>query len=604
MQEKFPPDDCSEQEVRSELERILQSPLFTQSGRLGRFLRFTVDTALSGNSDSLKEYVIGTEVYDRKPPYHPSQDSIVRTEARRLRSKLKDYYEEEGKDDPVFIYFRPGAYVPVFRKNRAGYTPLAGSSDAETSLLVKGDGVVLAVLPLADLSDRDASRQCALGVTEELIHALTFTDGVKLVSRASLTQAMTDAWDIPSLARRFGVSNVIEGTVREESGRLLITIRVLNADGFQVGSHRFETQSRGDISFEVHKRIASAFVSRARPEQSHIRRRKATAGNLMQAVYPLIIQGEALLDEGSASDIQAALTKFREAMEMAPAFARSYCGISHCYLELALRGGFSSLDLVVKAKEAAARAIELDAEMIETHSCLGAALALHWEWALAEKSFLHSMSLGLHASAYRQYGTYLTALGRMDEASHYIEKSQQIDPFSYRQKVARGKFLYLARQYEQGIHLLTSAQVYGPLPLEAFFYLALMYVHVGNRESAKGIVERIRVEAGAQTAMMGGIAELLALSGEADQALKIIEVFRLLSENSPVSKYRQALLLLALGDSDRALGLITEAFEQREAELVWLAADPRFDPLRTKPVFHDLLKKIFRGFASIVGESC
>ncbi len=45
----------------------------------------------------LKEYVIGTEVYDRKPPYHPSQDSIVRTEARRLRAKLKEYYESEGK---------------------------------------------------------------------------------------------------------------------------------------------------------------------------------------------------------------------------------------------------------------------------------------------------------------------------------------------------------------------------------------------------------------------------------------------------------------------------------------------------------------------------
>src|SRR6201992_769239 len=101
-------ENPGEEEVRSELERVLQSPLFSQSDRLGRFLRFAIENTLGGTTDLLKEYVIGTEVYDRKPPYHPSQDSIVRTEARRLRAKLKDYYESEGKHDPVFIYFRPG----------------------------------------------------------------------------------------------------------------------------------------------------------------------------------------------------------------------------------------------------------------------------------------------------------------------------------------------------------------------------------------------------------------------------------------------------------------------------------------------------------------
>jgi hypothetical protein len=55
------------------------------------------------------------EVYDRKTPYHPSLDSIVRTEARRLRSKLEEYYESDGEGDPVFRYFRKGSYVPVFR---------------------------------------------------------------------------------------------------------------------------------------------------------------------------------------------------------------------------------------------------------------------------------------------------------------------------------------------------------------------------------------------------------------------------------------------------------------------------------------------------------
>ena len=71
--------------------------MFVQSDRLGRFLRFTVETTLAGRAEVLKQYVIGTEVYDRKPPYHPNIDSIVRSEARRLRSKLKEYYESVGQ---------------------------------------------------------------------------------------------------------------------------------------------------------------------------------------------------------------------------------------------------------------------------------------------------------------------------------------------------------------------------------------------------------------------------------------------------------------------------------------------------------------------------
>src|SRR5580698_9864313 len=107
------------QAIRQELARVLESPMFAQSERLARFLRFTVETTLAGGAATLKEYLIGTEVYDRRPPYHPSVDSIVRSEARRLRNKLREYYESVGKDDPVFIYYRTGSYVPAFRLNRA-----------------------------------------------------------------------------------------------------------------------------------------------------------------------------------------------------------------------------------------------------------------------------------------------------------------------------------------------------------------------------------------------------------------------------------------------------------------------------------------------------
>ena len=290
----------------------MQSSPFINSDRLARFLRFTVDAAIAGRGDSLKEYLIGVEVYDRKPPYHPSQDSIVRTEARRLRSKLKEYYETEGRTDPVFIYFRPGTYLPVFRRNE---TPADSPWPAEPSpaedFLAKGAGVPVAVLPFLDLSGGRLSRLCAQGLTDEIVHVLAATDGIRVIASASIAQLNEDAPDMPALAQRLGVNNIIEGTIREEGNRLRITVNVLGSDGFQLSSHRFETEASEETLFQVQAEIATAFISRIRPEVSIIRRRRASAGTFIMSVYPLVMQarevarrGLGLGSAGSAIEVQ------------------------------------------------------------------------------------------------------------------------------------------------------------------------------------------------------------------------------------------------------------------------------------------------------------
>src|SRR5271156_6736030 len=470
LQDLHTSENISEQEVRAELERLLESPPFLQSGRLGRFLRFAIENALAGNTEVLKEYVIGTEVYDRKPPYHPSQDSIVRTEARRLRAKLKEYYEAEGKQNPVFVYFRPGTYVPVFRRNESLAEPSSQEPSPENDLLVKGTGVAVAVLPFVDLSNRPLSALCAQGVTEELIDELSHADGLRVIGRPP--QPVEAPYDIPSLSRGFGLSAVIEGTVREDHSRLRITARALGSDGFHMSSHRFDTEATSEVLHQVQPQIATAIVSRARPEQSLVRRRKAAPSALMLAAYAFVKHGEKLLDEGSAYDLPAALQKFQEARELAPNYARVYCGISHCNMEMALRGASPSSTMVSIARESALRAIELDAEMIESYSCLGSAQALAWEWEDAEKNFLHGAGLGFHASAARRHGLFLAALGRFDEASHHIEAAQRIDPFSNRQKVARTKFLHITGRFEEGLRQLSGPLIYGSIPVEAQFLIA------------------------------------------------------------------------------------------------------------------------------------
>ncbi|MGC2403285.1 MAG: hypothetical protein WA510_26080 [Acidobacteriaceae bacterium] len=595
MAETATSENVSEQEVLAELGRLLQSAIFSQSDRLGRFLRFAIENALAGNGDLLKEYVIGTEVYDRKPPYHPSQDSIVRTEARRLRAKLKEYYESEGKNNPVFIYFRPGTYVPLFRRNENIAGTSASEAFSESDLLVKGAGVAVAVLPLVDLSHTPLSALCAQGVTEELIHSLGRADGIRLIARPPMANAVEAPYDIPSLSQRFGLSTVIEGTVRVDQSRLRITARVLGADGFQMSSHRFDTEANAKTLPQVQEQIASAFVSRARPQQSLVRRRKAAPSPLMLAVYPMVMHAETLLDEGTSSDLPASLLKFQEARELAPTYARVHCGVAHCNLEMALRGAVLSSTLVSVARDAAIRAIELDPEMMEPYSCLGGAQALDWDWEGAEKNFLYGESLGLHASASRRHALFLTALGRFEEASNRFDVVQHVDPFSNRQKVSRAKFLHMTRRFEEGLRPLSEPLIYGPLPVEQRFLMALMSAHLGKKEQAKRLLDDIRPALGGQLPMIAGIAEALAMIGEREEAQQITQHLKLLSLDTALSRSRQALLSLALGDDEAALSFLRLAVEDREAELVWIGVDPRFDAIRQTTGFQQISAVVLPG---------
>ena len=126
----------SPDQVRGQVDKILASRWFARSERLCRFLRFCVELTLHEKSDQLKEQLVGVEVFDRKGDYDPRTDPIVRVEARRLRSKLKEYYTSSGRPDCLLIELPKGAYVPSFRmaRTRASRAPQPVASAAERTL--------------------------------------------------------------------------------------------------------------------------------------------------------------------------------------------------------------------------------------------------------------------------------------------------------------------------------------------------------------------------------------------------------------------------------------------------------------------------------------
>jgi hypothetical protein len=118
-------DAPTSEEIWKELDRINKSRTLKRAGKLVALLDYLVETTLSGNAHYLKETTIGVYVFGRPPDYDPKADTIVRSQAWRLRAKLEEYYATEGIHDLVVIDIPKGQYVAAFSwRSKRVETPL------------------------------------------------------------------------------------------------------------------------------------------------------------------------------------------------------------------------------------------------------------------------------------------------------------------------------------------------------------------------------------------------------------------------------------------------------------------------------------------------
>ncbi len=579
-------DKLAAEHIRVQLSRILKSPIFSLSTRLSRFLRFVVETALADQGHTLKEYVIGTDVYDRRSPYHPSQDSIVRTEARRLRTKLKEYYDSEGKADPIFIYFRSGSYVPVFFSRDSQLPEDTLSEKSETSGPTDYLQIFVTIIPFEDVSGDSLAKDCARAIVEELGHQLMMIEGCQVTDAGAASHFPSNLQaSPPAVRKREEVAHLVfQGTVARNDRFLRITSRLTDREGIQFWSQHFDLETERKHLFELNRQVASALISRTRIQEL---RAAATGGEKTPAhgrIGSLARSSETLMDQ----DLQADWSKIRlrlEAIQRAgPLEAHLQTGIAHCLIEQTLSGASGSSTHLACAKRAVFLALESTPRLSEAQACLGFVLALEGDLAAAESCFNSSWSSGSNATGHRQYALLLTALGRFNDSWHHLQKAHMIDPFSSRQKVARSKVLYCNRKFKQLASEHDGPLLYGPRPLESQILAALSYLEVDRADQARELAHHIRREAIVRPHLMASAAEIFARCGDMALPKQIAEQYGLFTEGSPVSKLRQASLAIAWGERKLALDALFAASKQKEPERLWLSVDPRFDGLRSAPL--------------------
>ncbi|MBI3680009.1 MAG: PD40 domain-containing protein [Acidobacteria bacterium] len=120
--------DVSSSAILAQVDKILVSKEFAHSDSLRRFLRYAVHQVMECGGDRLKEYVLGVELFGRGDTFDPRIDPIVRVQAGKLRTRLQQYYADEGRSDTVVIDLPKGGYVPVFRRQDARQATAGGAA--------------------------------------------------------------------------------------------------------------------------------------------------------------------------------------------------------------------------------------------------------------------------------------------------------------------------------------------------------------------------------------------------------------------------------------------------------------------------------------------
>lgn len=612
-------------EIRAALEKICASPGFANADRICRFLRYAVDASLDHENDKLKETLIGIEVFGRKPTYDPRIDAVVRTEAVKLRARLKSYYETEGLEDPVVIEMPKGAYVPAFRRREepveaplpsAGTADSSGVIDSKRGLIKTGAAALLvvlilggsvwfathkggrtgelssiAVLPFEDLSPQHDQEYFCDGMTEEIIDALTRVGGFRVVARTSSFSFKGKQQDIREIGRKLNVGAVLEGSVRKYGNKLRVTAQLNSVDdGYHLWSETYERELK-DV-FSLQDEISQSIVDTLQVKLvgKHGAGRAKTPENLES--YDLYLRGRYHWGRWRTEGAEKAQHYFEQAIAEDPNFALAYAGLADSYCWLGFFSALPPNQAMPKAKEAALKAIQLDDSLADAHKSLAYVRALYdFDWPGAEKEFKRAIQLnpGL-ADAHFGYGiVYLAPLGRIQDAVREMKLARSLDPLSLATNTYLGFALQLDGKLDQAVEYYRKALELDPNFDEAHYHLSGVYVSRGMLKEASDELKGMR-----GPACRGELsqARIDALQGKRKEALEVLRRWEHPDDGLYVRPTSMAMVTAALGDGDATMSWLGKAYADRDGILAYAGRDPAFGKYRSDPRFQELMRKV------------
>jgi TolB-like protein/DNA-binding winged helix-turn-helix (wHTH) protein/Tfp pilus assembly protein PilF len=393
-------------------------------------------------------------------------------------------------------------------------SPDRSNISAERASSAQGAVRAIAVLPFVDLSVEQDQQYFSDGLTEELISQLAVELPLRVIARTSSFSFKGENVDIATVARKLGVTHVLEGSVRKSGDQVRITAQLIDA---ATSSHLWsQTYDRKlDDFLKVQDEIAQSVASAL---QVALSARKPSAMSHDARVFEDLFWARFFFQRRAPGDLERAREHYEGVIAIDPQFAPAWAGLAGVYwIGIATR----ELSLEIgreKVREAAQRALQLDPGLAEAHLRMAnyfastgdhAAAAEHHRYALAAEPN-NPLVISFAASAAAEDD-------RFDEAIELQRRAVAADPRSAFSRDTLASFLYLSGRFEEARTEWLQVLEINPAALPEGLGLAL--IQTGRFDEALEVIERLP-EGEPRIQGLALVYYALGRKSEADAALK------------------------------------------------------------------------------------
>jgi DNA-binding winged helix-turn-helix (wHTH) protein/TolB-like protein/Flp pilus assembly protein TadD len=449
----------------------------------------------------------------------------------------------------------------------------------------------IAVLPFKPLVPESRDEALELGMADTLITKLS--NGTKIIVRpiSSVRGYGGVGQDPLAAGRELFVDAVLDGTIQRWGDRIRVTARLIRlSDNRTLWAGQFD-RGFGDI-FDVQDSISERAAAELVPiltgkEKEHLARRYTADTE----AYELYLKGRFFWYKRTPQATAKAAEYFQRALDRDPRYALAYAGIADCYRTLAIMSDVPSRESFPKAKQAALKALEIDNNLAEAHNALGSIeYSFEWDWAAAEKEFQRAIETSPnYPLAHLGYANLLSSLGRHEDALAEMTRATKLDPLSPFVGTIKGQILFQARRYSQAIEAVSRALEIEPNFWIGQIVLCRSYERLGHYEQALKACRKAAEFSDNVSEATSLAGYVYAVSGQRRHAEKALQALRATSGARYVPPYNLALVYQGLGNSNEALKWLEKGYAERDVHMVFLPVDSKWDALRDKPQFIDLM---------------
>lgn len=442
----------------------------------------------------------------------------------------------------------------------------------------------IAVLPFVNMSADPENEYFSDGITEEIINALTTVKGLKVIARTSSFAFKNKNIDVRSIGDQLGVSTILEGSVRKAKNRVRITAQLISTnDGTHFWSKNFDRKLE-DV-FALQDEISLLIADQIRENFGHFEIPSFPHAIPTQNIkaYDLWLKGSYHLKRKDFDDINKALNFFKEAIKIDPNYADAYAFLGEAYIHAATLNLLPSKEGNDLARNAAEKAIELNAENAQAHMMLAyIKLFSDWNWDAALKDYDKAIKYGLPDQ--NEFITYYYIFIKEDfeRAIQVSKRVAETDPLDVHTHWQLGLIYYFARNFEEAITGFNKALEIDSNFGEAIRFRGLTLGYLGKYKEALIDINRALELTNGQGLASLDLLVVKILMGKKEEVLASIKKSKYVDSSDP------ALLFSLLNMPHEAMYWLDKAYEEHSVNMVTLKNYWVWDNLRDNARFKEI----------------